>query len=179
MSLDVYLVLPGVRLQGGSGIFVREGGQTREIPREEWDRLHPGQEPILGPSDDGGEVFDANITHNLNRMAGAAGIYEALWRPGELLDPEKAARIHEQAKVGNYHEPGGAYELERSLPPVHGSDLIGPLSSGLELLRSDPERFKAFNPENGWGDYDGLVEFVRQYLQACKTYPAAEVRVSR
>jgi hypothetical protein len=30
------------------------------------------------------EVYSANITHNLNKMAEAAGIYEALWRPEEL-----------------------------------------------------------------------------------------------
>jgi len=29
------------------------------------------------------DVFDANITHNLNAMAEAAGIYKALWRPEE------------------------------------------------------------------------------------------------
>ena len=29
-------------------------------------------------------LFSANITHNLNRMAGAAGIYEALWSPGKI-----------------------------------------------------------------------------------------------
>ena len=29
-------------------------------------------------------VFDANITHNLGRMAAEAGIYEALWRPEEV-----------------------------------------------------------------------------------------------
>lgn len=29
------------------------------------------------------EVFSANITHNLTSMAGAVGIYEALWRPDE------------------------------------------------------------------------------------------------
>ena len=28
-------------------------------------------------------VFDANITHNLTKMASEAGIYEALWRPDE------------------------------------------------------------------------------------------------
>ena len=28
-------------------------------------------------------VFDRNITHNLNKMADEAGIYEALWRPDE------------------------------------------------------------------------------------------------
>ena len=27
--------------------------------------------------------YDANITHNLNKMASAAGIYEALWCPDE------------------------------------------------------------------------------------------------
>lgn len=34
--------------------------------------------------EDGKEVFTANITHNLNKMAGEAGIYEALWRPEEM-----------------------------------------------------------------------------------------------
>lgn len=30
------------------------------------------------------EVFNLNITHNLNEMAKAAGIYKHLWRPEEL-----------------------------------------------------------------------------------------------
>lgn len=30
------------------------------------------------------EVYRANITHNLNTMAKAAGLYEVLWRPDEL-----------------------------------------------------------------------------------------------
>lgn len=30
------------------------------------------------------EHFSANITHNLGRMAGAAGIYDALWHPENL-----------------------------------------------------------------------------------------------
>lgn len=29
-------------------------------------------------------VFEANITHNLGRMAAAAGFYEACWRPEEI-----------------------------------------------------------------------------------------------
>lgn len=29
-------------------------------------------------------VYSANITHNLNHMAEAAGIYKALWRPEEI-----------------------------------------------------------------------------------------------
>lgn len=30
------------------------------------------------------ELFSANITHNLNRMASEAGMYEHLWRPDEI-----------------------------------------------------------------------------------------------
>ena len=30
------------------------------------------------------EVYESNITHNLNKMAMEAGIYEALWRPEEI-----------------------------------------------------------------------------------------------
>lgn len=38
------------------------------------------------------EVFSRNITHNLNKMASEAGIYEALWRPDEH-DYQKAEQI--------------------------------------------------------------------------------------
>lgn len=31
-----------------------------------------------------GLCFEANITHNLNKMAEAAGIYKELWRPEEI-----------------------------------------------------------------------------------------------
>jgi hypothetical protein len=33
---------------------------------------------------DDNTLFDANITHNLNKMADAAGIYKVLWRPDEI-----------------------------------------------------------------------------------------------
>lgn len=57
--------------------------------------------------------------------------------------------------------------------------LIEPLTTGLELLRSDPERFKKLNPENGWGSYTGLVDFVEQYLIACRKNPDGVISVSR
>lgn len=59
------------------------------------------------------------------------------------------------------------------------AELIEPLRAGLALLKSDPARFKKFNPENGWGTYEGLVIFVEDYLAACEEYPAAKVSVSR
>lgn len=57
--------------------------------------------------------------------------------------------------------------------------LIEPLRAAVKLLRSDPGRFRPFSPENGWGDYDGLIRFVAGYLYACEATPYALVSVSR
>jgi len=151
MSLDVYLTTPErVKVLSGSGIFVREGGQTVEISREDWDAKHPGQEPVTFQSDqeETDEAYSANITHNLGQMAGLAGIYRHLWRPEEL-------------------------------GITKARELIEPLAIGLELMRREPERFEALNPDNGWGSYAGFVPWVQDYMDACYRYPDADVSVSR
>lgn len=151
MSLDVHLRMkhPFLRISKEPRIYIREYGQTRTITREEWDRRFPDREPIaVAVPEADNEVFSANITHNLGRMADEAGLYTCLWRP---------------EKCGI----------------TTAADLIGPLTCGLGLLRNDPQTFKTLNPPNGWGDYDGLVRFVEDYLAACIAYPEAEVSVSR
>lgn len=55
--------------------------------------------------------------------------------------------------------------------------LVGPLRDGLAALKKDPEKFKAFNPPNGWGNYEGFVRFVEDYLAACLRTPHATVSV--
>ena len=57
--------------------------------------------------------------------------------------------------------------------------LIEPLSEGLKLLLSDPERFKKFNPSNNWGSYEGLIKFVVGYLAACNENQNASIDVCR
>jgi hypothetical protein len=85
MSLDVYLKAPNPFDAGtGPRIFIRENGGTQSISREEWDRRFPGREPVTVETDETACAYTANITHNLNRMATAAGIYEHLWRPEEI-----------------------------------------------------------------------------------------------
>ena len=149
MSLDVYLSMPTEgNAESRSAIFVREDGRTVEITREEWDQRYPGREPVtveVGARSDG---YSANITHNMDAMADAAGIYKHLWRPDEI-------------------------------GITTASQLVEPLKDGLAVLQSDPAKFKASNPSNGWGDYDGLVRFVADYLAACIRMPNAEVSVSR
>ena len=62
---------------------------------------------------------------------------------------------------------------------LYGKDLIEPLTKGLALLTANPERFKAFNPSNGWGSYEGLVQFVVMYLEACVAHPDAAIDANR
>ena len=62
---------------------------------------------------------------------------------------------------------------------THAHQLLSPLSEGLARLTKDPAKYKAFNPENGWGDYDVLVGFVTDYLLACGKNPNAKVEASR
>ncbi len=104
MSLDVYLTLPVPEsATPRQAIFIRRDGANVEIGREEWDALHPGVEPAMATINAGDpettEIYSANITHNLTRMASAAGIYEALWRPGEV-GITKAAQLIEPLARG-------------------------------------------------------------------------------
>lgn len=57
--------------------------------------------------------------------------------------------------------------------------LIDPLRDGLKYLKDNPAEFRKHNPANGWGTYEGLVDFVERYLTACEIFPDADIRVSR
>ena len=54
------------------------------------------------------------------------------------------------------------------------AEMIPALRSGLVELRSDPERFKKFNPPNWWGSYEALVEAAEKILRACEESPSAK-----
>ena len=102
--------------------------------------------------DTGGEepelvsLFEGNITHNLTTMASEAGLYKCLWRVDENYGKNPLAK-----------------------------DIIKPLEEGLAKLKSDPDYYRTFNPENGWGSYEGLVSFTESVLEACKKHPKSTI----
>lgn len=93
-------------------------------------------------------VYESNITHNLGRMAGVAGLYHACWRPEEI----------------------NCTQAKHILPL---------LETGYQNLVTFPEFYKQFNASNGWGMYEHLVEFVKDYMHSCQQYPSAVIGVSR
>lgn len=77
------------------------------------------------------EVFSANITHNLGRMAREAGIYEALWRPDEigittaeqLIEPLTAGLAllkSDPPRFEAFNSPNGWGLYEHFVPFVEG-----------------------------------------------------------
>ena len=58
-------------------------------------------------------------------------------------------------------------------------DIIPLLEKGLEKLKASPEYYRKYNSSNGWGLYKHFVPFVEKYLEACKEYPNALIKVSR
>lgn len=149
MSLSVYLYGQGEPQPTGSGIFVRENGATREISREEWDEKFPDKEPY-------------RVTlPPLNPWLFCGNITHNLGAMADEADLYSALWRPEERQ----------WTKARHLLPS--------LRHGLEKLKADPNHFRQFNPANGWGSYEQLVTFVRDYLKACEQYPDADVSVSR
>ena len=99
-------------------------------------------------------VYSSNITHNLGAMAREVSLSNDKTLYDILWRPEE-------------HGLYFACEI---------SEL---LDEGWNILLSDPEKYKRYNPENGWGSYDGLCDFVYNYRNACWDNPEAELRISR
>jgi hypothetical protein len=105
-------------------------------------------------------VYSSNITHNLGKMA-------------------------REVKFGL--EWAGVADLSLYdilwRPDEHGfttaKQIADLLDIGWNILLSDPEKYKRYNPENGWGSYEGLCDFVYRYRNACWDNPDAELSVSR
>jgi len=151
MSLDVYLYQENAKVnKRSSGIFIRENGETKEITAKEWYDRHPDQEPVvrLEPQE---YTDDEVYSANITHNLGSMAALAGIYTC--LWRPEE-------------------------INITKAKQLIQPLKEGLNLLKAVPEKFKACNPKNGWGNYEGLVKFVENYLNACIEYPDATVSAS-
>ena len=99
-------------------------------------------------------IYSGNITHNLGEMASAIQLKKDLTLYDVLWRPDEHGF-------------------------THARDIVDYLYFGWKELTRYPEKYKKYNPENGWGSYEGLVNFVRVYHRNCMENLDAEVQVSR
>lgn len=62
---------------------------------------------------------------------------------------------------------------------VRAKQLIKPLGVAIDNIRDRKAHYRTFNPPNGFGTIDGFIDFMIDYLKACRTYPNAFVEVCR
>ena len=52
------------------------------------------------------------------------------------------------------------------------------LTQAIKEIASRPSKYRAMEPENGWGTYDSCLGFLREIRDACDEHPNAALRVS-
>jgi len=147
MSLDLYLLSNKPIKKRGTGVYIRENGRTRELETIEEVRQHFPDSDLSHISEYVYETEDAwhgNVTHNLNTMASHVPVhektlYELLWRPDEI----------------GYEQLNAEYATELYL--------------GFTYLKTHRTELEQYNPENGWGDYDLLLNFCTSLVQTITT----------
>lgn len=152
MSLDLTLTTRKPIIRKGTGVFIREKGETRELQTIEEVRAHFPDSDISGievREYETNAIFDENITHNLGRMAENIygdnySLYTLLWRP-----EEKGFTKVNKCYIENISECL-AYML------IHRKEL------------------EQYNPENGWGNYEGLLRFVTKLAYALSEWDGEE-----
>ena len=160
MSLDIYIISPTPIKKKSTGIWVRDNGKTRELSKAEAQEKYPDAD-IQEIEIETNEFWHGNITHNLGKMAENClsldeesqrySLYNLLWRDTQV------------PFTGNYLNV-----------------YIAHLAYCLYVLRNNPDYFKQFNPPNGWGTYEQLVEFVRSFIRALIDMPeGSEIKYSK
>lgn len=108
-----------------------------------------------------------NWTHNTSRM-----IYAVLEDAGIKLPPStrSCSRLEngEWVRYPNGHGTIAWWEHLDGMGGVEGVAYLRVIITGLE---ADPDRFRAMNPENGWGSYDGLLGVLRDMHDAVPDWP--------
>ena len=194
MSLDLYVKSPRPVRHRGTGVFVREDGQTRELKTidEVKERFPDADLSDVQVYDyEGDDLFHINLTHNLTEMASHVPIegtdghlslprdyerdkpdfqpkpltaYNLLWHP-------ETNPLLEQQTVHRKDDDGDEWDVEvtRITP-----ELVRQLMAVSYYIAGHREELSQYNPSNGWGTYDQLNDRTRDLLMAVLAIPFDE-----
>lgn len=100
-----------------------------------------------------------------------------------VIDTGKEER--EILEIGNYTYNCGsmfakATEKQYSLSDLNGmncKEVAKIINFAIINMRSNPEKYKKLNPENGWGDYTSFLEYVEKIEKGCLENPKCNLLV--
>ncbi len=95
-----------------------------------------------------------NITHNLNKMAMHVPVSDTLTLYNVLWRPDES-------------------ELNTT------DDILEYVTTGVKYMIDHKDDLLQYNPDNGWGDYEGLLDFAKRVGSACLFNPNCKIEASR
>lgn len=87
--------------------------------------------------------------------------------------------------IGNYTANVSgmwAEALGYPLADLHGrtaADAVGDLRQAVQRMASEREKYRAMEPSNGWGSYEGARDYLTDLLDGCVAHPKTSIYVSR
>jgi hypothetical protein len=63
------------------------------------------------------------------------------------------------------------------LQGLTAQEAIERITDALRKLEADPKKYKAMNPANGWGSYEGAMMFLQDIRSACMRHPDGKLSV--
>lgn len=97
-------------------------------------------------------VINTDGTHNINRI-----IHAAIEATGDTEIIDFVGDESWWKALNGMNANWGAYFLDLITGELH----------------KDPEKYRALNPENGWGDYDSILETLQRMKRASVEHPLA------
>jgi hypothetical protein len=97
------------------------------------------------------------------------------------FEEAKLSSLNITQNLNNMAKAVGLYEVLWKPEEIGIStafQMIAPLEKGIEELVANPDKYKAFNPPNGYGSYEDFVGFCRSVLDSCHKYPDAVIEAS-
>lgn len=88
------------------------------------------------------------------------------------------------ADIGNYTSNVGPMWTKAlghrlaDLADKTGGNSLPALQRAVADMEAEPSTYRAMNPDNGWGCYEGALDYLRQLRDACTTHPNATIRIS-
>ena len=194
MSLDLYIRSHHPVKHRGTGVFIRDNGQTRELKTIDEVKAHF---PDADTSDinirewEDDELFHCNMTHNLTEMAshvpidGTDGVMtlprdfecgKPDWKPEPLSaynllwHPETNQLLHNET-IHRKDDDGEEWDIEVTRID---DELIRQACAVHLYIKSHREKLSKFNPSNGWGSYDNLLKCSGDFVKVLLDIPAEE-----
>lgn len=61
---------------------------------------------------------------------------------------------------------------------MNASDAVPHLRKAIAAMEDEPNKYRAMNPENGWGNYEGALSYLRKMLIECVQHPLCKIYIS-